>query len=692
MRAPGTTLIRTAISLLVATALLAGAAPAGAQVKLKRCPKVNPEARCGTVAVPLERGNPASRQIGIHFTVFRHTNRKREPLTPVYVIYGGPGFAPSYSTEGLFLLEPARRRHDLVVVDYRGEGRSDAVNCRPLQRLKTSNAALIQSTVGACGAQLGSTADDYGAADIADDIEAVRAALGHELINLYGQSYGTVHSQAYALRHGSHVRSLILDGAFNPLQWDTAVQAGGDVAGASARSVPLICGRSPSCAQDNSRPAEALEQLAARLRAHPFRGIGRDELGARKRVTIDERMLARIISGDDYAYIGQSELPAAAAALRKGDRKPLLRLAAFTGPDFDYEDGYRRDSAGMSVAAGCADFPVPWDLNAPVDQRRAQAAAAWATLPESTFSPISVQGWVDFWGPEFCAEWPAPTDPRPVFTPGVTFPDVPALVVSAELDLVTPESNGLLHRRSVAEQPLRGAAKRRSHARLLQPVHPTPVRPLSQDARDGQHELRRARRRRSPGDRALPAARTRSPPGELSPRRSVAHDRPTRGRRRLAGPAGRDAPERLRSDPDGQGRGVARRPLRGGLQRGAGRREVPPAGPALQPRRPDQRKGEALLRRGQLRHREGQGRWSSRGRWPPEPARRLVQPRGPQHPHRRASRRQASGGERPGYLTAARSQISRAWSTSRFICSTKASTDSKARSPRIRSRKEIRSV
>ena len=433
---------RTSIYVAMVVALLAGAAPAGAQVDLKRCPKVNPEARCGKVQVPLERGNPASRQIGIHFAVFRHTNRKREPLTPVYVIYGGPGFAPSYSTEGLFLLEQARRRHDLIVIDYRGEGRSDAVNCRPLQRLKTSNAAAIQGAVGACGAQLGSTADDYEAADVADDVEAVRAALGHELINLYGQSYGTLHSQAYALRHGSHIRSLILDGAFSPLQFDTALQAGADVADASARSVALICRRSPSCVRDNGRPARALARLAASLRARPFRGVGRDELGVRKRVRIDEPMLARIMGRDDYAYIGQSELPAAAAALRNGDRTPLLRLAAFTGPGFEYDAGYRRDSAGMSAAAGCTDFPVPWDVNAPVEQRRAQAATAWATLPQNAFSPISVQGWLGYWAPEFCVEWPAPTDPEPVFTPGVAFPDVPTLVISAELDLITTESNG----------------------------------------------------------------------------------------------------------------------------------------------------------------------------------------------------------------------------------------------------------
>ncbi|MDP9189965.1 MAG: alpha/beta hydrolase [Actinomycetota bacterium] len=434
---------RTAIYTVLGVAVLAGPAPASAQVELKRCPKVHPEARCGKVPAPLERGNPASRQIGIHVTVLRHTNRKRPPLTPVYVIYGGPGFAPSFSVEGgLFLLEEVRGRHDLVMVDYRGEGRSDAVNCRPLQRLETSNAAAIQSAVGACGAQLGSTADDYGAADVADDVEAVRAAFGHPLINVYGQSYGTVHAQAYALRHGSHLRSLILDGAFSPLAYDTDTQAGVDIAAASARSVALICRRSPSCARDNPRPARALARLAARLRARPFRGVGRDALGDRKRVRMNEAGLARIVGGDDFAYIGQSEVPAAAVALRNGDRRPLLRLAALTGPDFANDAGYRRDSAGMAIAAGCADFPAPWDVNASIEQRRAQAAAAWAALPHSTFSPFSPQGWLDYWAPEVCVEWPAPLDPEPVFIPGVSFPDVPAFVISAELDLVTSEAEG----------------------------------------------------------------------------------------------------------------------------------------------------------------------------------------------------------------------------------------------------------
>lgn len=442
MRRRAGQLTRTAILGALVAAVLAGGAPAtaSAQLDLERCRKVHPEARCGKVPVPLERGNPASRQIGVSFAVLRHTDRKEKPRTPVFVILGGPGFAPSSEPDNpLFFFERARRRHDLVLVDYRGEGRSEAINCRPLQRLETSDASAVQRAVGACGTQLGANADDYSAADVADDIEAVRAALGYPLINFYGQSYGTLHAQAYALRHGSHLRSLILDGAFSPL--DAAEQAGAGLAAAGARSVALVCRRSPSCARDNRHPARALARLAERLRSRPFRGVGRDAEGRRKRVRMDEAMLARIAVQEDFAT-SAGELLAAFRALRHGDRRPLLRLAAFTGPDYSFEDGYKIESAGLSAAAGCVDFPTLWDVTAPLDVRRAQSAASLSALPDSAFSPFSVPGWVRFLDPDFCIEWPAPTDLAPVFVPGVRFPDVPTLVVAAELDLSTTEAEG----------------------------------------------------------------------------------------------------------------------------------------------------------------------------------------------------------------------------------------------------------
>jgi pimeloyl-ACP methyl ester carboxylesterase len=432
---------RSVVGLALTTVVLAGGTigPAHA-TELERCRNVHPQARCGTVSVPLERGEPASRQIRLSFAVFRHTNRDRRPRTPVFVILGGPGFAPSSEPENpLFFFEGLRARHDLVLVDYRGEGRSEAIDCRQLQRIETSDAAALQRALGACGAQLGDAADDYGAADVADDVDAVRAALGYERINFYGQSYGTIHGQAYALRHATHLRSLILDGAFSPLAFEVPEQAGSAVALAAARSVALVCRRSASCSREHRRPERSLARLAELLRSRPFTGTGRDSLGDRRRVRVDERMLARIATADDF--VSPSELLGAFTALRHGDRTPLLRLAAMTGPDWDFDEDHRVESAGMN-AATCVDFPTAWDVGASVEERRAQAASAFSSLPQSTFGPFSVPGWLRFWAPAFCVEWPAPLDLDQVFVPGARFPDVPTLVIAGELDVVTPAADG----------------------------------------------------------------------------------------------------------------------------------------------------------------------------------------------------------------------------------------------------------
>ena len=59
----------------------------------------------------------------------------------------------------------------------------------------------------------------YGSGDVADDIDAVRAALGLGKLDLWGDSYGTFLMGVYAARHPEHVRSIVLDGAF-PIAFD----------------------------------------------------------------------------------------------------------------------------------------------------------------------------------------------------------------------------------------------------------------------------------------------------------------------------------------------------------------------------------------------------------------------------------------------------------------------------------------
>ena len=70
----------------------------------------------------------------MHFRVFPRTDRSQPALQPVVAAEGGPGYPSIDSAESyLFMLGPLRRRHDLIVVDNRGTGRSGAINCPRLQ-------------------------------------------------------------------------------------------------------------------------------------------------------------------------------------------------------------------------------------------------------------------------------------------------------------------------------------------------------------------------------------------------------------------------------------------------------------------------------------------------------------------------------------------------------------------------------
>ena len=185
----------------------------------------------------------------------------------------------------------------------------------------------------------------------------------------------------------------------------------------------------------------ALARLAERLRSRPFKGVGRDAEGRRKRVRLDEVTLARIAVQGDFAYTGQSELSAAFRALRHGDRRPLLRLAAFLGPDYNFDDDYKVESAGLQRRRGLRRLPDAVGRKSaarctPSSERRGPVRPARLDV-----RPVLSARVAQVLGPGVL-HWPAPADLEPVFVPGVGFPDIPTLVVAAELDLTTTVADG----------------------------------------------------------------------------------------------------------------------------------------------------------------------------------------------------------------------------------------------------------
>jgi proline iminopeptidase len=116
---------------------------------------------------------------------------------PLIVVNGGPGFDHTYEHAAVpgttSAWETLAKNRRVVFYDQRGNGRSGA--------LKPGQSCTL--------------------ADQIDDLEAVRAHLGSDKIDLLGHSWGGYLVMAYAARHPEHIRHLITVDSAAPKWGDT---------------------------------------------------------------------------------------------------------------------------------------------------------------------------------------------------------------------------------------------------------------------------------------------------------------------------------------------------------------------------------------------------------------------------------------------------------------------------------------
>ena len=193
--------MRPALTALLAMLAVSASAPSADAVSC------GSGATCGTVSVPLDWGNPGGASLPIAYELFAH-RRSAEPAAGTLVpLAGGPGGSnTAFPSDWQRIYGPLLEGFDLLLVDNRGTGGSGAIDCPALQ-----HQGMTAEAVAACAAQVGPQRDFYRSANVARDLDAVRAALGIEKIDLYGFSWGSVQARAYAARIGDHLRSLVLD-------------------------------------------------------------------------------------------------------------------------------------------------------------------------------------------------------------------------------------------------------------------------------------------------------------------------------------------------------------------------------------------------------------------------------------------------------------------------------------------------
>jgi pimeloyl-ACP methyl ester carboxylesterase len=402
-----------------------------------------PAARCGSVVVPLDRADPSAGTTQVAFAVVPRRDQSVPSEGTILFNPGGPG-AATIAIAGPIAARFAslRDRRELLLVDPRGTGRSAALACGAFGDIALFFAprARLVSAIGACGRELGPRAGLYGSAAVADDFDDVRAALGIDRLDLWGESYGTYLMPVYAARHPDHVRSVLLSGAY-PIAFDPW---GRDRLAASRRATRLVCARTRAC---NARAASRnIARVAARLRHRP---VPFTIVAGNRRFPgrLSEGNLAALFYTGGYPPL-YGRLPAAAASARAGDAAPLRRLvetlSLATATAILDPATASSFSPAQSFATQCHDYPRVYSYADPVAARRAAYRRALRVLDPTAFRPFSPAGWTHagFEGTDMCIEWPDDPSAGPPLAPGAQLPDVPALVLSGDLDANTPSFAG----------------------------------------------------------------------------------------------------------------------------------------------------------------------------------------------------------------------------------------------------------
>ncbi|MEY3211177.1 MAG: hypothetical protein RIT28_1658 [Pseudomonadota bacterium] len=375
---------------------------------------VNSETLCGVMDRPEDPSRPDGRQIPLRVVKLPAVS-PTPAADPLFLLAGGPGQA---STEIIAMVAPALRRihsrRDLVFVDQRGTGASNALDCPeddedPL--LALSGPAPLED-IAACLAAVQAHADlnFYGTSLAADDLDAVAEALGYAQVNVFGGSYGTRLGLEWARRHPSRVRTLILDGVAPP----QAPIMGGSADDAAAAFEALVrdCAADPSCAALD--PKDDLLALLTELQTPRAVTVSHPRTGEPVPVTLDADHLAGLLRGMLYAPELTKLTPLALHDARAGDLAPFLAQASMvTG------GAAASMSLGLMLTVICAeDAPRLTAQDAPP----VSVARVGATAPMSFL--------------EMCAVWPR-AEVDPAFFEPVSVA-TPTLLLSGGLDPVTP--------------------------------------------------------------------------------------------------------------------------------------------------------------------------------------------------------------------------------------------------------------
>ncbi len=415
------TLAPVAGALIAATLALStlarAEAPALTEDKICHVEGIESPVRCVGIERPLDPAKPDGERIVIRAVIVPSLTAT-PAADPLVVLAGGPGQgASAYGRFAGLAFNEVRRTRDIVLFDQRGTGLSAPLACDLSSAGLSTDPAAIAAATRQCAAGVTYDPRFFTLSLAIDDLDALRAALGVETLNLWGGSYGTRTAQQYARRYAAHVRSLVLDGAVAPAT-RLFLTAPAD-ADAALGALEADCRADAACVKAfPTLRADALALLAALDVAPVEIGLAHPVSGAPVRVIVTRDLATEAIRGALYAPRRAALLPFAIARAKSGDYAPLIAMQADMSAGLT--DGVQ---AGATMSVLCAD-----EISITTPEAARGKGAGFAR-----------DSYYRFWATA-CTAWPHGTA-DPDFSKPLAI-DVPVLVLSGGIDPVTPPARG----------------------------------------------------------------------------------------------------------------------------------------------------------------------------------------------------------------------------------------------------------
>ncbi len=379
---------------------------------------IESQVRCGTLQVPENYSKKDGPQLSINLAILPAIDNSNENL-PLMFLAGGPGQAAVEMAGGLNkMFAETRKTRDIIMVDQRGTGKSNALECPDIEELDSYTAIpedVGQQEVKDCIADFSGDLSQFNSENAIRDFDAIRQALGHKQLNLYGGSYGTRAALVYMRMFPESIRSVVLD-SVGPIEVPIGL-----FGQSSARSFDLLlkhCQEEQSCNEAYPQLSQEFTQLINRLEQAPVKiTIPHPRLGTNTEFAISKGKIIGHIFSSLYGAGGRSMVPLVIHQAYLGNYLPLAGMIAAS-------EGAGGIYPGLLFNITCnEDFPRIND-----DMFAKDAINSFGG--DNSHKSFKL----------FCPIWPKFTPSKDFYNPVTA--DIPTLILSGDLDPVTPPSNG----------------------------------------------------------------------------------------------------------------------------------------------------------------------------------------------------------------------------------------------------------